>query len=177
MTTKLSERADLVELGHVSGVHGLRGWIKVFSLTDPREAIFDYQPWLLGEQRQAVNIAEGRRQGKFMVARLEQVETREQAQSLVNQPIAIYRSQLPELDGSQFYWRDLIGLEVVLQHGEVFGTVSRMMATGANDVMVVREIAGAGAGAEHLIPFVMGVTIQQVDLEAKRISVDWERDF
>jgi len=171
MRPEMTTENELAQLGHISGVHGLKGWVKVYSLTEPREAIFSYQPWLVGEQKQTIEVIEGKKQGKVLIARLKQVGNRDQAEQLAQQPIAVYRNQFPALDDKTYYWADLIGLEVYLADGSLLGTVERMMATGANDVMVVQ------GEKEYLVPFVMDQYVTSVDLGTARIEVEWDREF
>ena len=161
----------IVLLGHVSGVHGVRGWVKIHSLTEPREAIFEYQPWLLGDAHEAVRISEGIKHGNRLIAHIEGVDDREAAEELVNRSIAVRREQLPQADDGEYYWTDLVGLEVRLQDGRVLGTVDRLVATGANDVLVV------AGDRERLVPFVTGQYVKSVDLEHGVIVVDWDPDF
>jgi 16S rRNA processing protein RimM len=161
----------VVPLGHIAGVHGVRGWVKVLSLTEPREAIFSYQPWLLGENRESVSIRQGKKHGNRLIALLENIDDREQAERLVDSEIAVYRDQFPELPDSEYYWTDLIGLSVKLEDGTELGTIDRMLATGANDVMVVR------GERERLIPFVKGQYVKKVSLEDSTVVVEWDPDF
>jgi len=161
----------IVTLGHVAGVHGIQGWVKIHSLTEPREAIFEYQPWLLGTSLEAVRVRQGKKHGNRLIALLEGAESREQAESLVNQPIAVYREQLPDLPQDEYYWTDLLGLAVRLEDGRELGRIDNMLATGANDVMVVR------GDRERLIPFVPGQYVKQVDLVAGYVTVDWDPEF
>ena len=162
---------ELVTLGHVAGAHGIQGWVKIHSLTEPREAIFEYQPWLLGTSRERVRVRQGKQHGNRLIALLEGTESREQAEALVNQPIAVFRDQLPELPQGEYYWTDLIGLDVRLEDGRRLGTIDNMLATGANDVMVVR------GERERLIPFVAGQYVKEVDLAGGCVTVDWDPDF
>jgi len=161
----------LVPLGYVSGVHGIQGWIKIHSWTSPREAILDYVPWLLGEERQPVEIADGRAQGKTIVARLPGVDDRDQAQAWVGKEISVLRKQLPAAEGDHWYWADLVGLEVITTDGVRLGRIDKMMETGANDVMVV-----AGE-KEVLVPFVPGTYVKRVDLDGGTVEVDWQPDY
>lgn len=161
----------IVVLGHIAGVHGVRGWVRIHSLTDPREAIFDYQPWLLGEGRDAVCVVQYEGQANRLIARLDNAADRDQAEALVKQEIAVYRDQLPPLPEGSYYWTDLVGLSVRLEDGSPLGTIERMLATGANDVMVVR------GDRERLIPFVPGPYVKQVDIAAGEVVVDWDPDF
>lgn len=160
-----------IRLGHISGVHGVRGWVKVHSLTEPRDAIFEYQPWLLGDSHQEVRCSQAKENGKRLIALLENTESREQAEALVHQVIEVYRDQLPEIEGSGFYWVDLIGMTVKLESGETLGKLDSMLATGANDVMVVK-----GSG-EHLVPFVEGQYVKQVNFDDNEIVVAWNPDY
>jgi len=166
-----AEERKSVLIGHISGVHGIQGWVKIHSLTEPREAIFEYQPWLLGESQEEIRIKQGKKQGKHLIALLEHVNDRDQAESLMNRQIAVYRDQFPELPETEYYWTDLIGLSVKLGNGTDLGTIKRMLATGANDVMVVQ------GDKERLIPFVQGQYIKSVSLVDAVVVVDWDPDF
>lgn len=163
---------DLICVGNITGPHGVKGWVKVFSNTSPRENILNYSPWRIveGEQVQIVTVS-GRLQGKNVVAQIDGVEQREQAVELVGSKIYISTEQLPQLDNGEYYWSDLIGLEVESLDAEPLGTVETMLETGANDVMVLR------GDRERLIPFVMGDVVKLVDLANKRVIVDWKPDY
>lgn len=171
MPREENEARTLVVLGHVTGAHGINGWVKLHSLTEPREAIFDYQPWLLGDDLQEVRIRQGRVQGSRLVAQLEGIEDREAAQGLAKRQIAVYRDQFPVLPAGEYYWADLLGLTVRLEDGRELGRIEHMLATGANDVMVVR------GDRERLVPFVPGQYVKQVDLATGTVVVDWDPDF
>ena len=160
-----------VEIGYISAVHGIKGWVKVHSWTKPMESIFKYQPWLLGENRKPVKIIDGRKQGKGLAALLPGYDDREQAVSLVGQQIFVGRDQLPPTEEGEYYWSDLIGLEVHNTTGEVLGRVDRLMETGANDVLVIQ------GDREHLVPFIQGQYVKRVDLEDGLIEVDWDPEF
>jgi 16S rRNA processing protein RimM len=162
---------QIVVLGQVTGAHGVNGWVRVHSRTEPREAIFEYQPWLLGENLEETRVRQGRRHGNRLVARLEGTDDREAAEALVNWQIAVYRDQLPELPPDRYYWTDLQGLRVRLENGRELGRIETLLATGANDVMVVR------GDRERLIPFVPGRYVKQVDLKAGIVVVDWDPEF
>lgn len=170
MAEALSQR---VTLGRVIGLYGVRGWVKVYSHTDPPENILRYSPWQLhvGNQWLAVNVTDGRRHGKGLVALLEGWEDREAGRSLLGVQIAVERSQLPALAPDEYYWADLIGLRVVNRNEVELGRVDSLMETGSNDVLVVRD------DRERLIPYVPGDVVLDVDLTAGVIRVDWDPDF
>ncbi len=162
----------LVVMGHFTGPHGLRGWVKVFSHTQPREGIFRYQWWIgRGGSWQKARHHGGRRQGKTLVVKLEGVDSPEQAEALRNMEIAVSRAELPDPGPDSWYWTDLEGLLVVNREGIELGRVSHLFETGANDVMVVQ------GERERLIPFTPGHTVDAVDLEQGRIRVDWDAAF
>jgi 16S rRNA processing protein RimM len=161
-----------VILGRIDGLFGVRGWIKVYSYTEPREAVLNYKDWLLARdgEWQRVELADGKRQGKAVIARLEGIEDRDAAAELIGSEIGVDRDALPEPEEGHYYWADLEGLTVVRRDGTDLGKVTYVMATGANDVLVV------DGPAERLIPFVPGTVILDVDLAAGVIRVDWEWD-
>ena len=161
-----------VILGRIVGLFGVRGWVKVHSYTEPREALLDYRDWLLNRdgEWQPVGLAEGKRHGKSVIARIAGIEDRDGAAELLGSDIAVNRDALPEAGEGRYYWADLEGLTVVHRDGTELGKVAYLMATGANDVLVV------DGAAERLIPFVPGTVILDVDLAEGVIRVDWEWD-
>jgi 16S rRNA processing protein RimM len=165
---------DFVILGRVSGVHGVRGWVKVYAETRAREDILRYKPWYLHEPSgwQSRQPLEGRVQGSgVVVVHLEGIESIDQARALIDAEIAVKREQLPKLKRGEYYWSDLEGLRVVNAEGIGLGTVSHLFATGANDVLVVRD-----GERERLIPFTKDA-VKKVDLAAREIRVDWDPEF
>lgn len=161
-----------VVLGRISGLFGVRGWVKFFSYTEPREAVLQYKGLLLGRNGvwQSADVAEGQRHGKTVILRLEGFDDRDQAATLIGAEIGVDKSELPELDEGHYYWSDLIGLNVVHCDGTDLGTISEMLETGAHDVMVVK------GERERLIPFVKDEIVIGVDLDEKQVNVDWEWD-
>ena len=162
-----------ISVGKISGVFGIKGWVKVFSFTDPRENILTYSPWLLkkGDQTKTVNVVGGQLQGKTIVAQLADIDDRDQAASLMGWDIFITQDQLPKAAKGEYYWSDLIGLQVETIDGVQLGVVDSLLETGANDVIIVQ------GERERVIPFLQGRTIIKVDLEAGKIIVDWDPDF
>ena len=161
-----------VVLGRISGLFGVRGWVKVYSYTDPREAVLNYDRWLLSGKDgwQEATVAEGQRHGKTVITRINGCDDREQAAKLIGTEIAVPRDELPEPTDRQYYWSDLEGLRVVHLDGTELGEVNYLLETGANDVMVLK------GEQERLIPFVMDKVVLGVDLANGEISVDWEWD-
>jgi len=144
----------------------------VYSYTEPREAVLDYDRWLLirKDGLQEATVAEGQRHGKTVIVRIEGYDDRDDAAGLVGTEIGVPRDELPETGSDQYYWSDLEGLRVVHRDGSELGRVDYLLETGANDVMVVK------GETERLIPFVMDKVVLGVDLAKGEIRVDWEWD-
>lgn len=159
-------------VGRITGTHGVRGWVKVYSHTDPRDNIIRYRDWLVRRPTgwEPLAVEDGRAQGKGVVVALFGVDSREEAALLLGSDIAIRRDLLPPAGDGEFYWADLEGLDVYAG-ARYLGTVSHLMETGANDVLVVK------GDRERLIPFVLERYVTRVDLAAGRIDVDWDPDF
>ena len=166
-------------LGSITGSHGINGWLKVYSYTDPVEAIFDYSLWILrkGDSEQRVVVEKGQLHGKKLIANVAGVDTRNQADELAGFEVHVAKAALPVLDEGEFYWFQLEGLDVVNRDGQCFGKVGYMMETGANDVMVVRPSDESIDNEERLIPYVDGEVVLKVDREAGKILIDWQADF
>lgn len=150
--------------------------MKVFSYTDPREAVLNYKGLLLGREGswQPAVIVEGQRHSKTVIVHFDGVDDRDQAAALVGVELGIDRDALPAPEEGQFYWSDLVGLKVVHRDGtstgKELGKIDSMLETGANDVMVV------SGETDRLIPFAMNDVVLAVDLQQKRVEVDWEWD-
>jgi 16S rRNA processing protein RimM len=162
-----------IVIGRIAGLFGVKGWVKLLSWTEPRDKITEYSPWQVqidGQWREW-KMAEGQAHGKGVIARLEGITDRDQAAALMGSDIAVWRSQLGKTRPGEYYWVDLLGLDVQLADGRTLGKVDGMMATGANDVMVVK------GERERLIPFIHGQVVKSVDLDKRLIQVDWDPDF
>ena len=166
-----------VIIGRISGVHGVRGWLKVFSYTKPRENIFLYQPWLLGEADNSagatwteIEFADCGNRGKSLVVKFAGVEDRDSAGQFIGRQVAVYRASLPEPGSGEYYWTDLLGMEVVTLAGKRLGKVVDILETGANDVLVVE------GDRRRSVPFIREEVIRQVDLDSALITVEWEWD-
>lgn len=167
-------------LGKVGAVYGIKGWLKIHSFTDDPEAIFDYTPWSLnlGEKSQSANVTDWRKHNNGLIAKVAGIEDRDQAQSLVGYEISVRPEELPELPEGEFYWKDLMGMQVVTSNGYDLGVVSDMMETGANDVLVVKANFNDGFGKkERLIPYLLDQVVINVSQENKQIEVDWDPGF
>lgn len=174
---------EWVPLGKVSGLFGVKGWVKVFSDSQPRENILSYSPWYLKRdgQWQAFELISGKAHGKGVIAQLAGCTDRDAAAELIGSSIAIKREQLPETEADEYYWADLKGLKVINLDGIELGKIISLLETGANDVMVVLAEDGAkdkkGKKRERLIPYVAKEIVHEVNLEQGFMTVDWDADF
>jgi 16S rRNA processing protein RimM len=178
MSTAPAPARDLIVLGKIYSVHGVRGEVKVYSFTDPLDNLLDYPHWTLrrdGEVRQ-VEVASGRVQAKALVVKLKGLDDREVARSFAGFDICVERSLLPALDAGEYYWYQLEGLRVIDQQGRLLGVVDHLLETGANDVLVVRACAGSLDDRERLLPYT-AQCVQSVDLPVGEMHVDWDADF
>ncbi len=162
---------DKLIVGQINGIFGVNGWVKIFSHTDPRKNILDYSPWMIkfkGEW-QHIKVVNSKVQsgGKTLVAQLENVNDRDVAREYMGSEIAIDRSQLVKNTEDGWFWIDLIGCQVMTQEGVILGDVKEMIVTGAHDVLRVQ------GESEVLIPFVMERFVLSVDINTKKIVVDW----
>lgn len=163
----------LINVGEISGVFGVKGWVKIFSFTERRENVLRYSPWLLSKngETKPIKVLDGALQGRSVVAKLEGIEDRDQAAALMGWQIFIRQEQLPKAAADEYYWSDLIGLDVENLEGVRLGQVESLMETGANDVVIVK------GERERAIPFLQGQSIIRIDLEARQMVVDWDPDF
>jgi 16S rRNA processing protein RimM len=167
---------EFIPVGKITGTFGVKGWMKVFSFTEPRKNILKYSPLYLSQKGRwvEVKLTAGRVQGKGIVISLDKVDDPDQVTALIGTELAITKKQLKPLANDEYYWSDLVGLTVINLQGEQLGEVDSLLETGANDVLVVINKAQK---TQCLIPFVMGDIVEKVDTDNKVITVDWEQDY
>jgi 16S rRNA processing protein RimM len=168
-----AESIRWVTLGRVSGVFGVKGWLKVQSYTHPRTNIATFGAWFLRapSTQRGFEVEAAREHDAGMVVKLRGLDDRDRAREWLGAEIVVERARLPPLAVGEFYWTDLEGLEVRTTAGVMLGKVDHLLATGAHDVLVVR------GDKERLIPFVTASVVQRVDLAAGVIVVNWAPDY
>lgn len=177
-----ASNSNLVNIGRITTVYGVKGWVKIHSSTEPRENILRYQPWWLKTSHgvKAVEIDAGRQHGQGLVAHIKGVDDRDKAREFCQLDIAVERDQLPALEEDEFYWHQLEGLTVIseFEGGEYnLGRVVKLIETGANDVLVVKGGGNSLDRKERLVPYVPGQFIKSIDLDAGEMRVDWDPEF
>jgi len=170
MVPQLKNNQETLILGSISGHYGVKGWVKVFSCTKPVEAILTYPDCYIEglTDSNSGKIIEGRKQGKLIIIKLSGVSDREAASKFIGLNLILPINCLPKLKDGHYYWRELEGLKVINLQLKELGVVSKLLETGANDVLVVQ------GENQILIPFVMNQVIKKVDLNTRKITVDWE---
>jgi 16S rRNA processing protein RimM len=159
----------LVIVGRVSGPHGIKGWLKIQSFTEPKDNLLGYPEWVLRgrEHEHAAVVEQASARGNAVLVKLHGIDDRDAALAWVGAQIAVPRSRLPACAPGEYYWTDLEGLQVRTPAGEVLGTVDHLLATGSNDVLVL------DGERRLLIPFIQGSVIRSVDLDARVIVAEW----
>lgn len=175
----LGKSSPLV-IGKITAHHGLKGWVKVKSYTRPAEHLGEYMSVFLGRDEQSQDwqqfeVSAYRLDGTSGLVKMEEWESREDAQDYIGCLIAIDRCDLPELEEGEYYWADLMGCDVVNKNGIALGQVADIMETGANDVLVVRQGSGHERIGETLVPWIPD-TVLDIDQERRRVLVDWHED-
>jgi 16S rRNA processing protein RimM len=153
--------------------YGVKGWLKLHSFAHPKEQILQYGPFYLqkGSNFQELTGLTIQAYRDEFIAQVADINDRDNAIPYVNCDLYMKDEQLPKCPAGQFYWHQLIGLQVINRSGYQFGVVDHLIYAG-QDVLCIQNETG-----EVMIPFVQGVTILKVDLAAKQIVVDWEADY
>lgn len=170
-----------ITLGRIGAPHGIHGWVKLHSFTQPMLNIREYR----GEFHCAgprgcpasVEVDEIRPHGRTLIAHVRGYDTPERSRELTGLELQVDAERLPELAKDEYYWAQLQGLQVINRQGECLGQVSHLLETGANDVLVVAPAEDSIDDQERLIPWLPGTMVDRVDQDAGRIEVDWERDW
>ena len=164
----------LVVLGRISGVYGVKGWLKIYSETDPVQNIVKYDPWLIRKDKtwHKIKPLQGKKHGKGVVAQLEGYSDRDQAAELKGCEIAVKREQLPSVANmEEYYWTDLEGLRVENLEGFYLGEISHLFETGSNDVIVIK------GERERFVPYIREQVVKSIDLDKRLMILDWDPEF
>ena len=157
-----------VEVGRLGAAHGVRGWLRVQSFTDPPQRLFDWKLWRIRDRE--VKLLEARPQGNGWIAQIEGVADRDAASSMTGQMILVERELLPKPEGREHYRDDLVGFEARNLEGALLGLVDHFVDTPGNAVMVIK------GAREHWVP-VTKQHLQRIDKDARSLVVDWPEDF
>ena len=176
--------ADAIEVGRIADAWGIKGWFKVLPHSADPQALFSSKRWFLQPSEKGpkafagtvlLRVREAKEHSDTVVARADGVDDRAAAESLRGARIFVPRSSFPTAGEDEYYWIDLIGLDVVNREGVHLGQVRELLATGPQTVLVL-EYQEAGKVQERMLPFVSAY-VDGVDLPARRITVDWQADY
>jgi len=176
--------ADAIEVGRIADAWGIKGWFKVLPYSADPEALFSSKRWYLQPAEKGAKtfsgtrklaILEAKEHSDTVVATAQDVDDRDAAEALRGARIFVARSSFPSTANDEYYWVDLIGLDVVNREGVALGTVRELLSTGPQTVLVL-ACEQDGKPHERMIPFVSAF-VDEVDLAARRIRVDWQADY
>lgn len=170
----------MIAIGKITAAYGVKGWVKVHAYTEPMENFLGYTSCKLQRAGQwsAIEFETGRVHGKGLVAKIRGVDDRDAVEPFLRQEVYVETAELPALDDGDYYWHQLEGLRVRLASGDaLLGVVDHLLATGANDVLVVKPCEGSLDQRERLIPYLPDQVVRSVDLAAGEMQVDWDPDF
>ena len=176
--------ADAVEVGRIADAWGIKGWFKVLAYSADPEALFSSKRWYLQPAERGpktfvgtvkLAIREAKEHSDTVVASAQDVDDRTGAEALKGARIFIPRSSFPTAATDEFYWVDLLGLDVVNREGVALGQIRDLLSTGPQTVLVM-EYTEDGKTLERMIPFVSQF-VDGVDIPGRRITVDWQPDY
>ena len=176
--------ADAVEVGRIADAWGIKGWFKVLAYSADPEALFSSKRWYLQPAERGpktfvgtvkLAIWEAKEHSDTVVASAQDVDDRTAAEALKGARIFIPRSSFPTAATDEFYWVDLLGLDVVNREGVALGQIRDLLSTGPQTVLVM-EYTEDGKTLERMIPFVSQF-VDGVDIPGRRITVDWQPDY
>ncbi|MFC0250720.1 ribosome maturation factor RimM [Massilia consociata] len=173
---------DLVQVGYVSGAFGIVGGLRVTPFSVDADALLSVKTWWLDKPTlRSVSVRSAKMHGGDVVATLVGMRDRNEAEALKGAAVSVSRSEFPKLEEGEYYWSDLIGLDVVNLEGEALGKVTDMMHNGAQSILRIAPVPDPAAApdakaSERLVPFV-DQFVKTVDLDAKRITLDWGLDY
>lgn len=163
----------MVIVGQIGKPYGIKGWMWVYSFTEPYTNLLAYEPWQIqvrGETLALTGLEIEERKGAYLV-HIPGCDTPEDARRYTNLKITVDREVLTPLAEDEFFWSDLENLTVINQDEVVLGKVDHVFETGSNEVLVVK------GDRERLIPFLFGQVILKVDLKGQVIRVNWDPEF
>lgn len=176
--------ADAIEVGRIADAWGVKGWFKVLPHSADPQALFSSKRWYLQPSERGaktfsgtvlLRVREAKEHSDTVVARADEVADRAAAEALRGARIFVPRSSFPTADPDEYYWVDLLGLDVVNREGVALGKVKELMSTGPQTVLVL-EYEEEGKPLERMLPFVSAY-VDGVDLPGRKITVDWQPDY
>ncbi len=165
---------NFILMGDIGAAHGIKGWVRVRSFSEPREKLFDYGAiyQLRDGQYTLIEIEKKQTQGPRMLMKLAGINNRNDAERLTGVQLYIQQDALDILPDDEYYWHQLVGMRVIGADGETLGQVDSLLETGTHDVLVLKH-----QNKKRMIPFVMGDIVTRISQEAQEIHVHWTPEF
>jgi len=171
----------MLHAGTITGAYGIKGWVKLHALTESPDGLLAFDHWYqrrdaAGERYEELRFLAGKRHGKGLIAQIDGVDTRTEAEGLRGVEVWVRAEELPPLEDGDFYWHELAGMQVWTTHeGQnlLLGCVDHLIDTGANDVIVLAPCEGSVDDRSRLLPYAVGQVVKKVDARQRRIDVDW----
>ena len=181
MTASADVPADLIQVGYITGAYGLRGGIRVTPHSTDADALLSVKTWWLDKPTlRPVQVRMAKQHSGDITATLVDVTERNVAEALKGATVQVSRADFPALPEDEYYWTDLIGLDAVNLQGEALGKVIDMMSNGPQSILRILPVPDVDApdakAEERLVPFV-DQFVKTVDLQEKRITLDWGLDY
>jgi 16S rRNA processing protein RimM len=175
--SSLINQKNMVVVGNIGAPHGLKGWVRIHSYTEPPENLFEYPICYLKKDTRTdkweqIHFSAYQPHGKFFIGVIDGYTDINEAELITNCELGVPRQELPDLEPGQYYWTDFVGMTVMNQTGDTLGVIEGLFETGANDVMIVK-----GIDRQRLIPYVLDDVIKNVDLKTRIMLVDWDSEF
>ncbi len=176
--------ADAVEVGRIADAWGVKGWFKVLPFSADAEVLLSSKRWFLQPSERGARtftgtvlmpVKQAREHSGSIVATAEAIADRNAAEALKGARIFVARAEFPKAAEDEYYWVDLLGLDVVNREGVALGQVKDLMSTGPQTVLVI-AYEEEGKALERMIPFVSAY-VDKVELSERRIKVDWQTDY
>lgn len=163
---------DWVLMAEIGSPHGLRGWVRLNSYTSPLPALTNYCQFQCDQLSDPLKVRSYGQSGRHLIASFENCNDRDAAEQLRGKQLKVHSSALPETAPGEYYWHQLIGLEVHTHAGKALGYVSHLLPTARHDVLAVKD-----GDNEQLIPWLPAPLNIEVNLEAHRLCLDWEAEY
>lgn len=183
----MSKETQNTVMGKVTSVYGVKGWVKIFSYTQPKENICQYNDWQLQDASGIswpIKVLACKPHGNGLVAQFDGVNDRDLAKKYCGMLVTVPTDKLPDLTDGEYYWSQLQGLQVYSVYSVennntpiLLGKVDHLIETGSNDVLVVTKCKNSIDGKERLIPYLPEQVVKHIDLEKGILEVDWDPDF
>ena len=166
-----SQNDEYILVARIGKPVGLKGWAKVNSYTRPEDNLKEYKKFYVGKKKKIIQQEFAKKSGKTLILKFKDINSIEEIEMLKNTDLFINALDLPKLKKNEFYWKDLIGMEVISTKGDRFGKVIEMIEAGSRDVMRIKD---KNNKQSILIPFEFGVFVEEV--KNNQILVNWDRD-